>query len=71
MLSVAGSDNGICDYFNLPLDCSANFSLSARTFADGSVKGQLTDDSGDGSSTMLLSIASTLLMAILLLSVVT
>jgi hypothetical protein len=45
-VSVGGPD--LCDSFGLPPGCDASFSLSARLYADGSVKGQYTDQFGDG-----------------------
>jgi hypothetical protein len=40
---VAGTDAGVCIAWGLPPNCDANFSLSARKYADGTVKGQWQD----------------------------
>jgi hypothetical protein len=47
-VNVAGNDSGACVFQGLPKDCDENFSLSARMYADGSVKGQFQDSFGDG-----------------------
>ena len=43
-VSVGGPD--ICEAFELPTGCDANFSLTANEYADGSVRGQMEDVRG-------------------------
>ena len=47
-VSVGGAD--ICEALGQPTGCDANFSLSARKYDDGSVKGQWQDTFGFGAT---------------------